>query len=794
MHDPMNRCRSLATALAAIFIAVSPSLVNADWPGLRGPGYDGAVRDARLFDGESGTLSVGWKRELGSGYSVVSVDGSRLIAAFQAGAEDMVAAFDLEHGDELWRQPIGAAYAGHTGSHDGPIATPVLHQGRVYGLGPRGDLFSVDAGTGEWVWRKNLVEAHQAEAPYYGFASSPVVVEDVLVVGLGAGEGKAFGGFDIHTGELHWAVGTDTIRYQSPILTTIAGEEQVLVVGNTTLSALDPATGQVLWTYEHGGDQRDMGGNTIVPIPAGEGRILLMNTHPTSVMLQVTKPSAYEVTELWSGGAIKSSYVQPVYHDGYLYGMNSKIFTCVNAATGKTVWRSREAGDGFPTVVGDHLVIMNKPGTLRVAEATPEGYREITSIELFDEHSWSAPAYANGHLYARSMSELARIDITSAAETVAEVESSWIATTGFGQFLTDVGSAENKAAAIDAYLEAQSSFPIIEDTGAVHFVYRGEAQDVGIVGDMIGFRREDPMIRVADTDLFYYSTVLEPDAAVGYGFIVDFEAPIADPLNPEPHDGPFGEVSWLTMPAWRAPGFLHEADAERRGTTEEIEWTSEVQEGRAWKASVYLPAGYDPNGERRYPVLYFLDGQDALEQGSIKNALDNLIGREVEPLIGVFVLLDEEGRGMQPVEQFMEMLTRELVPLIDGRFRTVADARARAVAGAEWAGDTALLSAFNRPEVFGRVGTLWPILFGPAVTEALPNATEHPLVIFQTWGAYHIRSPHEAWDQAAENRVFFEKLREAGYRPAGGEAPEGLGWNILRGHTDDMLTALFPMR
>ncbi len=108
----------------------------------------------------------------------------------------------------------------------------------------------------------------------------------------------------------------------------------------------------------------------------------------------------------------------PVYHDGYLYGMNSKIFTCVDAATGETVWRSREAGDGFPTLVGDHLMIMNKQGTLRVAKVSPEGYEEVASLKVFEDHSWSAPAYANGKIYLRSMGQLARIDIgDSGADT-----------------------------------------------------------------------------------------------------------------------------------------------------------------------------------------------------------------------------------------------------------------------------------------------------------------------------------------------------------------------------------------
>ena len=796
MHYRRHRPTTLfALALGACTLYTSASLAGTSWTSLRGPDYGGSVGDARLFEGETGELAIGWKKEIGSGYSMVSVDGSRLVTAFQAGSEDVVAAFDLEHGDELWRQRIGEAYAGHSGSHDGPIATPVLSNGRVHGLGPRGDLHAFDAGTGESLWHVNLVEDLEAEAPYYGFSSSPLVAEGVLVVEIGAGEGKAFGGFDPESGELLWTAGTDTVRYQSPIMATVAGESHVVAVGNKTLTALRPATGEVLWTYNHDGDERDMGGNTIVPVPAGEGRILLMNTHPTSVMLQVTKTDGYEVAELWSGGSIKSSYVQPVYLDGHLYGMNGKIFTCVDAATGETVWRSREAGDGFPSLVGDHLVIMNKPGTLRVAKATPEGYQEIASLELFDHHSWTAPTYAGGHLYARSMGQLARIDVVSGSASPRGGASVAMAT-DFGRFLAELDSATDKAAAIDEYLASQESFPIIEDSGAVHFVYRGEAKDVGIVGDMIGFRREDPMTRVADTDLFYYSSLLEPNAAVGYGFIIDFQEPSVDPLNPAPHDGPFGEVSWFAMPAWQAPNFLGEAEAARRGQLETVSWESEVREGQSRTATVYLPAGYDPAGDRRYPTVYFLAGHEALDQGALKNALDNLIGKTVEPLIAVFPLPHEEAQGpdLYPTEQYVAMITEELVPRIDERFRTLDDAPRRAVAGADDAGDTAFLSAFNHPEIFGRVGSLWPIAFGPSLKTALPHAEEHPLVIFHAWGTYHLRSPHEAWDQVVDNREFFQQLRDAGYRPAGGEVPEGQGWAMFRARTDDMLAALFPLR
>ena len=719
-----------------ILTLTSMAHANTVWPGLRGPSYDGAVHDAQLFEGEGGSLSIGWIRDLGSGYSVVSVDGRRLIAAFQAGSEDVVAAFDLEHGDELWRQALGEAYTGHTGSHDGPIATPVLSAGRVFALGPRGGLVALDAGNGKPIWKVDLVTDLEAEIPFYGFSSSPVIAEEVLVVQIGAGEGKTFGGFDTASGELLWITGTDSIDHQSPIVIASEGRQQVIVVGQKTIAALDPATGEEVWSYEHNGDDRAMGGETIVPVPAGEGRLLLMNNHPTSVMLRIEKGDPYRISELWQGGSIKSSYVIPVYHDGYLYGMNSKIFTCVDAATGEIVWRSREAGDGFPTLVGDHLVIMNKPGTLRVAKASPEGYQQVAALELFEDHSWSAPAYSNGHLYVRSMSQLARIDLGSAGDAQTEEKVSWVASTSFGRFLAGVESASDKTTAIDAYLAKQDSFPIIEDSGAVHFVYRGEATDVGIVGDMIGFRREDPMTQIAGTDLYHYSTRLEPDAAVTYGFIVDYSEPLPDPLNEATTEGLFGEVSWFAMPAWRTADFVEESNSSRQGRLESYEWTSEIKEGQNRLASVYLPASYDDHGDGRYPTLYFFDGGDALENGAVRNILDNLLGESVQPLIAVFVHTDHEAdvNDFWEPSEYIEMVASELVPAIDAKYRTLTEPAMRAAVGSYNGADAAFLGSFAHPELFGRVGGLWPDIFGPHLIQIMPRADTRPLVTYHEIG------------------------------------------------------------
>jgi len=795
----MHRRLEGIVVLVALGLAVAAGGIGAHadpgWPGFRGPNSDGTVPDAKLFDGKKSTLQLDWKRRLGSGYSAVAVGDGRVVTMFAEESSDILAAFETETGDVAWRYRVGEVHKGHDGSHDGPISTPLMAGGRVFGLSAWGRLFAVNATTGKEVWATHLVDDLGSTKPYYGFTTSPLMADGVLVVEIGAKEGKAIAGLDPDDGKLLWIVGDDKIEYHSPIVATLDGRRQVLAAGQNNIYGIDAKSGEVLWSYEHGGDERAMGGLAIVPVPAGEGRVFLMNKIDSSVMLSVTrKGDEYEISELWSGNGIKQSYVVPVYHDGYIYGMSNRIFVCLDAATGDIAWRSREPGDGFPTLVGDDLVIITKPGSLHVAKASPEGYKELARLDLFEEHSWSEVAYADGHLYARSMAQLARIH--PGGEQAAASSATTAMTTAFDRFLAEAEASADKTAVVDAFLSRQDTFPIVEDTGVVHFVYRGEAEDVGIVGDMVGFRREDPMTRLDGTDLFYYTTQLEPDAAVTYGFIVDFDEPVADPNNPSEGKGLFGEVSWLAMPAWQEPDFLDEADASRQGRLESLEWESEAREGQKRTAEVYLPAGYDPDVDLRYPVIYVHNGKEALEDGRMKNALDHLSGTSVAPLIAVFVIPDEEDprKDLNDMESYSEMVVNELVPAVDARFPTIDDPMARGVVGAGRGANIALYLAFKHPELFRRVGGQSATMGAEEFEEELARgASDQPLVIYLDWGTYHLRSPHEAWDLAVENRKLWTELREAGYRPAGGEVPEGYGWACWNGHTEKLLASLFPL-
>jgi len=164
-------------------------------------------------------------------------------------------------------------------------------------------------------------------------------------------------------------------------------------------------------------------------------------------------------------------------------------------------------------------------------------------------------------------------------------------------------------------------------------------------------------------------------------------------------------------------------------------------------------------------------------------------------LIAVFIMPEEgaEEDNIRPFPSYLGMVVENLVPLVDERFPTLQNPKRRAIVGYGGGGAAALLAGINHADVFGLVGSQSAVLFGVSVGELLKSADEQPLTIYMSWGTYDLRSPHEAWNMVEDNRTAWGRLREQGYRPAGGEVPEGHGWRCWRGHTDEMLGALFPL-
>lgn len=752
------------------------------------------------------SLEVSWKKRIGSGYSGIAIADDLGVTMFESGESNVVVAFDAPTGEEKWRFEIGPRHQGLNGSYDGPISTPLIVGNIVVALDPWGRLVGLDVLAGELVWSIDLPGELESKRPLYGYSTSPILLDGTVVVQIGAPD-AAVAGLDPATGERLWTVGTDEIGYQTPVPVAVDGQRQVFAAGQKQIMAIDPRTGKLLWEYAHGGGGT-IGAGTIVPVSAGPDQLFLANKDDSSTLVELTDGEAGVVArEKWEARTIRNSYTVPLYHQGYIYGFSSRFLTCVDAATGKAVWKSRPPGDGFLILVDGHLVILTKNGSVHVAKASPDGYLEVASLQLFEDLAWTPPSFADGHLYVRSLGEVARVDIrpmTILAD--AELAPKDVAPPKgrFEQFLIDVGKTADKMAVVDRLLDSIEQFPFIEGENRVHFIYRGYGEDLAIGGDMIGSRQESRMVHVEGTDLFYYSTELEPDARVNYLFIRDYEE-ITDPRNPRAttsgiygpdmeltgsDDNPM-QMSWVAMPRWRAPDHLTEppVDASRgRIVTHELE--SKVYE-EPHTIHVYLPARYGET-DTSYPVAYYHGGRGALERGEVPTSLDNLLGNKVEPVIAVFI---ERQSEFMP-GKYVDMWADELVPFIDANYRTIATPEGRASIGGGFDGYHALYLAVKRPGIAAKVAgqSIAFLDFQRVPLEGLVrNPGEQPLDIYIEWGSHDMHNPQEAWDIRDSARKLVEFLASRGYAVAGGEVHDGTGWSSWKNRTDRVLESLFPL-
>lgn len=783
--------------LACVAVSAAPTRGSRDWPGLRGPGHDASVSGSGVFDGvASPGLAIAWTAGAGSGYSGVVVASGRAFTAFAAGADDVVAAFDAATGRALWRVPLGPAYAGHDGSHSGPIATPAADAERVYALGPRGRLVALDARTGAVRWSQDLSQEKDAVAPFYGWATSPLLSGRCAIVQHSVKDKQALACYDRETGRVRWTAGRSEVWYQSPVLATLGGREQIVAADQQRIYGLDPSTGALLWDHEHGGDGSPISTGSTVPLVIEGDRILITPKDDSAALLHVTKKGAppWGVESVWTSKGFRTTYSRPVYHRGLFFGYAGAFLACVDAATGEIKWRSRAPGDGFLAIVDGRLVVQTKTGSLHVAETSAEGYREIAQLQVFPDHSWTSPSVANGRLYVRGMTQLAAVKVVDASAGVAAGPELPLGPR-LAKFLDEVGRAADKNAAIDAFVASVASFPLIEGD-VVEFLYRGPGKDMGLVSDVIGARAQRPMKRVDGTDLFYWSARVTPRARLPYRFVRDLDENVPDPRNPRKEPGRAGEMSWFAMPGWQEPPFVAPAPAERKGRLETHEIES-AKLGAKRRIDVYVPAGYDASAER-LPVVYVPGGKDAIEQGGLPNVLDHLVGGTAPAMIVVFVHPQPPpAPGTQPpddlVKRLSESLADEVVPFVDGRYRTRAERSARALVAAGFAGYEALDAAFRRSEAFGRVSTQSAFMLTEGLKElmaVIEKSAAAPSVSLE-WSTYDLRAEHEGWNNADSNRALAEFLKARGVAVTTREVSEGFAWGSWRNRADLVFGPIF---
>jgi len=397
----------------SLVLGAVPEVLANSWPAFHGPQRDNISLETGLlkeWPPEGPTLL--WKfEECGKGYAAVSAAENLLFTSGDFGDREAVLALTLD-GRLQWKAWNGPAWKG---AQPGARTTPTYDEGRVYHLGPHGDLSAFEAASGRRVWTVNVRESFGAPLGLWGYTENLLVDGNKVLCLAGGSQGKVVA-LDKRTGRTLWVNKqiTDRAAYSSPILAVHDGVRQAIFLGRSTFFGVEIESGRLLWEHPHESfcDQ-----NVTSPI-YHDGRVFVTSGHKAGARVVRLPRGQRPVTEEWSGTSLDNCHGGVVLRDGYLYGSGCRLYNkgllCVAFATGQVRYRAEAIGKVSLTWADGLLYCLDNDGEMLLVKATPEEAKIVSRFKLprrDTDHTLTHPVICGGRLYLRQLDQLFAYDI-----------------------------------------------------------------------------------------------------------------------------------------------------------------------------------------------------------------------------------------------------------------------------------------------------------------------------------------------------------------------------------------------
>jgi outer membrane protein assembly factor BamB len=392
------------TATAEEGVPARAPIVKAEWPGFRGTDRDSVVRGLRIDTDWSQKPPVEvWRRPIGPGWSSFAVRGNVIYTQEQRGEDEIVAAYSIKTGEPIWRHRDPARFWESNGGA-GPRGTPTLSDdGRVYALGGTGILNALDESSGKAIWSRNAASDTKATVPDWGFSSSPVLIDDLVVIAV-SGQLAAY---ERATGTPRWFGPAHGFSYSSPHLITIDGVVQILLLSASGATSVAP-DGTLLW--EHAWP----GGAIVQPARMADGDLVISVLGGTggagTRRIGVARTSGkWTTAERWTSNGLKPYFNDYVVHKGHAYGFDGSILASIDLNDGKRIWKGGRYGDGQLVLLADQdlLLVLSDEGELALVRATPDQFTEVARFKAIDGKTWNHPVVVGDILLVRNAEEMA---------------------------------------------------------------------------------------------------------------------------------------------------------------------------------------------------------------------------------------------------------------------------------------------------------------------------------------------------------------------------------------------------
>jgi outer membrane protein assembly factor BamB len=402
--------KKVMSVAAATLLSVA-AMNAADWPQWQGPDRTGMSKETGLLASwPANGPSVVWTAGgLGSGYGSMAVAGDRVFVQGTRGGRSMVAALNRFDGKEVWSKALGAA--GDDDRGPGPRGTPTVDGDRLYVLTEEGDLACLKT-DGAAVWQRNILKDFGGSQLRWLISESPLVDGAHVIVSPG-GSGAGMVKLDKLTGKTVWTSKdlSDTAGYSSPIVADVQGVRTYMTFTAAAGVGVRASDGKLMFQYPTAANRT---ANITTPI-FFDNKVFFTSGYGTGAGLVGLTAENGSVTakEIYFTREMKNHHGGVILHNGYVYGFNDAILTCLEWATGKLMWRDRSVGKGSVMFADGHLYLQSENNVVGLAEATPSGYKEKGRFTIPDKGlpSWAHPVVSNARLYVRNQDILVAYDI-----------------------------------------------------------------------------------------------------------------------------------------------------------------------------------------------------------------------------------------------------------------------------------------------------------------------------------------------------------------------------------------------
>lgn len=416
--------RTLQSILLLLILFTSPVCQAGDWPQILGPYRNGhATGESLAASWPANGPELKWQRPVGSGFAGVAVAHNTAVLFHRIGNQEIVEALNAQTGESLWKQASAVSYRGTFNPNDGPIAVPLIHNNMVYTYGITGRLQCLDFKTGKVIWSRDTHKEFQVGEGYFGVGSTPIIVEDNLLVNVG-GKRKNAGvvAFSLDKGFTKWQALQDDASYSSPTSAFMNGRYYAIFITRLHLTGLDPKTGNVLFQFPFG--KRGPTVNGADPVVVGKHIFATASYGVGGFWGQIEQIGTREI---WRGEKpMSSQYTTPIEYGGKLIGIDGRQdigtarLICFDPQNRKVAWSQDDFGYATLLEADNKLIIMKTDGTLVLAEASLEAYNELARERIFNSTTRALPALSNGLLYVRDSKTLKCLKLGSDAPAATE--------------------------------------------------------------------------------------------------------------------------------------------------------------------------------------------------------------------------------------------------------------------------------------------------------------------------------------------------------------------------------------